>query len=78
MFSATASWWHHQLYSRNRAGELTYDGGGFDGFHDLLQGLQVRVVVGKLLLLVVYMTSSLKLFKTVSFIKLHMGLLGYL
>ena len=40
--------------------ELTYDGGGLDGVHHFLQGLQVRMVVGKLLLLMVQVPSALK------------------
>lgn len=38
---------------------LTYDCGGFYGVDHLLQGLQVWVIVGKLLFLVVKMASSL-------------------
>lgn len=40
-------------------GELTYDSRGFDGVHHLLQRLNVLVLVGKLLLLVVQVASSL-------------------
>lgn len=48
-------------FSNRLPGRLTYDSAGFDGLHDLLQGLQVRVLVSKLLLLVVQMASSLRL-----------------
>lgn len=47
--------------------ELTYDGGGFDGLHHLLQRLQVRMVVCKLHLLVVQMASALDVRKTCAF-----------
>lgn len=43
----------------NEDGKLTYNGSGFDGVHHLFQGLQVRMLMGKLLLLVVKMASSL-------------------
>lgn len=44
-------------------GRLTYDCGGFYGVDHLLQGLQVWVLVSKLLLLVVKVASSLNLWK---------------
>lgn len=40
---------------------FTNDGGGFDRVDDLFQGLQVRVIVSKLLFFVVEVTSSLKM-----------------
>lgn len=48
-------------------GRLTYDCGGFYGVDHLLQGLQVRVLVSKLLLLVVKVASSLNLWKKMYF-----------
>lgn len=44
-------------------GRRTYDCGGFYSVDHLLQGLQVRVLVSKLLLLVVKVASSLNLWK---------------
>lgn len=38
---------------------FTYNGGGFDDVHHLLQSLQVRMLMSKLSLLVVQMASSL-------------------
>lgn len=53
---------------------LTYDRGGFDGVHHLLQGLHMWVIVSKLLFLVVKMASSLNLGKRmVLFGDLHTG-----
>lgn len=51
------------LYCSDRAGGLTYDCGGFDGVHHLLQGLQVRMLMSKLQLLVIQIASSLNLCK---------------
>lgn len=39
---------------------LTYDRGGFDGLHHLLQRLQMRMVMSKLCLLVIHVASSLQ------------------
>ncbi len=55
---------HHLLhvpYCSDPPRRLTYDCGGFDGVHHLLQGLNVRVLVSELLLLVVKVASSLHL-----------------
>lgn len=51
--------------------KLTYDCSGFDGVYHLLQGLNVRVLMSKLLLLVVQMASSLKMCKIYKYFKLH-------
>ncbi len=60
MFSTTVSGETPHL-SADLPCRLTDDSGGLHGGHDLLQGFQVRVIVSKLLLLVVKMTSSLNL-----------------
>lgn len=46
---------------------LTDDGGGLDGVHHLLQGFDVRMVVGKLLLLVVQVAPPLQRVQSTSF-----------
>lgn len=51
------------LYCSDPPCRLTYDCGGFDGVNHLLQGLNVRMLVSELLLLVVKMASSLHLWK---------------